>query len=301
MQDSAPKDFAFYLDEVRRGSSSPYFAYRVCERSWEVPRKEAGLVRRAAMCLVETDPWFVARADVHLLYVLSAQDLEQLTPLVGTGPASTAAAMLRAKLWYCGCGGPYHVDRKGGRAHLRRALAFLHEVPKKQRHREWHEMLVGCYRVLDYGEYKRTFPTLLRVTAPTSRAAALHDFLNVVAAKKDWQVYERFRREWDSLVPGHHACECYVNDVYTNDGLRATAARNWQTIPDALAKAGAVRGCPHLNTAGLRLDLARLLVGKKRELDAVRGYLKIAAGFPVGGEDVAALDRILRAAIVRSR
>ena len=62
-----------------------------------------------------------------------------------------------------------------------------------------------------------------------------------------------------------------------------------------------MRGCAHLDTAGLRLDLARLLVGKRRELEAVRGYLKIAAGFPVGGEDVEALDRSLGAAIVRRR
>ncbi len=124
----------------------------------------------------------------------------------------------------------------------------------------------------------------------------MHDFLNRVAAKRDWQTYDVYRREWDQLGPGHHACECYVNDVYTNDGLRAAAARKWDAVPEALARAGAVRGCPHLNTGGLRLDLVRLLVSRRKQLDVARAYLDRAAGFEAAGKEIAALRRKLDAA-----
>ena len=46
-----------------------------------------------------------------------------------------------------------------------------------------------------------------------------------------------------------------------------------------------MRGCAHLNTAGLRLDLARLLISKKRQLEAVRDYVNVAAGFEGAGRD----------------
>jgi hypothetical protein len=84
--------------------------------------------------------------------------------------------------------------------------------------------------------------------------------------------------------------------VYTNDGLRAVAAKKWDAIPEALTKAGAVHGCPHLNTAGPRLDLVRMLITKRKQLDAARAYLDAVAGFEDGSKDVAALRKKLDAA-----
>jgi hypothetical protein len=289
-RDLESRAFAFYVEELRRGSADPYIAYRICEKSWKLARSDAALLRRAAICLIETDPWFLATAAPYYLHVLGTSDLERLTPFVGAGPARKFAVMLRAMLWYHGRRGPFHPDR-AGRAQLRRALGFLQKVPSKQRDHTWHEMLVGCYRVLDYDEYKRAFKKLLHVTSPNRRAYALHTFLNMVAAKKDWNAYDVYRREWDQLAPGHHACECYTNDVYTNDGLRAAAAGKWSAIPEALARASAVRGCPHLNTGGLRLDLVRLVVSKRKHLEEARAYLNRAAGFEAHGKDMAVLRR----------
>lgn len=280
--------FAHYVAELRRGSTDPYFAYRVYERSWNVPPKDAELLRRATIRLIEADPWFMATGMPHSLRSLTTEDLERLTEFVGAGPARDAAPMLRAMLWYHGRRGPYHVDRTG-RTQLRKALSFLQRVPKNQRDESWHEMLVGCYRVLDYARYKRAVPKLLKLTSPEWRASSLRSFLDVLTSKKDWKVYDRYRREWDRLPPRHHACECYVNAVHTDDGLRAAAAGRWDLIPDALTRAASVRGCPHLNSGAVRLDLVRLLLSKRKHLGPAREYLERAAAFGRRHEDIAKL------------
>jgi hypothetical protein len=119
----------------------------------------------------------------------------------------------------------------------------------------------------------------LELTSPTWRASPLQHFLDELSSKGDWKSYDKVRPEWDRLPPDHHACECYRNALYTNDGLRAAAARQWDVIPDALAKAASVRGCPHLNSGGVRLDLVRLLVAKKKQLGPAREYLERVAAF----------------------
>lgn len=284
--------FAYYVSELRKGAKDPYFAYRVYEKSWQVPPNESALLRHATIRLVESDPWFLATAMPHFLHSLKTEDLESLTEFVGAGPARKAAPMLRAMLWYHGRRGPFHPD-KAGRAQLQRALSFLQHVPQKQRDHSWHEMLVGCYRVLDYAKYKRAFPKLLELTSPNWRASALHGFLNVLTSKSDWKSYDKYRPEWDRLPPEHHSCECYVNAVYTDDGLRAAAAGQWDAIPAALTRAACVRGCPHLNSGGVRLDLVRLLLTKKKQLGPAREYLERAAGFEHGRPDVANLRKRL--------
>lgn len=288
------KAFEFYVDEIRRGSVDPYIAYRVFEHGWQVARADADILRAATIRLLETDPWFLATGRPTMLRELTLGDLRRLTPFVGAGLPPAIAAMLRAKLWYHGQTGPYHPDR-AGRQRLRRALALLEKVPRKQRHREWHEMVVGGYRALDYDRYKRAFPALLEQISPSWQASPLNDFLNVVARKQDWSTYHRHRGAWDRLPPDHHACECYTNHVYTNDGLRAAAARDWAAIPALLARAVAVRGCAHLNTGGLRLDLATRLIAKRQQLGAVRTYLERAASFGDDQTEVAALDHKLDA------
>ena len=283
---------AYYVSELRSGAQDPYFAYRVYEKSWQVSSNESALLRHATIRLIESDPWFLATAMPHVLQSLKTEDLERLTELVGAGPARKAAPMLRAMLWYHGRKGPFHPD-KAGRAQLRRALSFLQRVPQKQRDRSWHEMLVGCYRVLDYAKYKRAFPKLLELTSPHWRASALHGFLDMLTSKSDWKSYDMYRPEWDRLPPGHHACECYVNAVYTDDGLRAAAAGQWDAIPAALTKAASVRGCPHLSSGGVRLDLVGLLLAKKRQLGPARKYLERAAAFEHRTADVANLRKKL--------
>ncbi len=284
--------FAYYVGELRKGATDPYLAYRVYEKSWNVPPGESALLRRATIRLIESDPWFLATAMPHFLNVLTTADLVRLTEFVGAGLARKAAPMLRAILWYHGRRGPFHPD-KAGRTQLRRALSFLRDVPTKRRYHSWHEMLVGCYRVLDYAKYKRAFSKLLELTSPNWRAGELHSFLDVLTSKSDWKSYDKYRPEWDRLPPGHHACECYVNAVYTNDGLRAAAAGQWDAIPVALAKAASVRGCPHLNSGGVRLDLVRLLLTKKKQLGPAREYLHRAAAFEHGTADVATLRKRL--------
>ena len=284
--------FAYYVGELRKGTTDPYFAYRVYEKSWHVPRSESALLRRATIRLIESDPWFLATATPHFLNVLTTADLVRLTEFVGAGRARKAAAMLRAMLWYHGRRGPFHPD-KAGRKQLRKALSFLQLVPTKQRDHSWHEMVVGCYRVLNYAKYKRAFPKLLELTSPDWRAAELHGFLDELVSKSDWKSYDKYRPEWDRLPPGHHACECYVNALHTGDGLRAAAAGRWDVIPVALAKASSVRGCPHLNTGCVRLDLVRLLLARKKQLGPAREYLDRVAAFENRNADVAKLRKRL--------
>src|SRR5690349_8734087 len=94
--------FAFYVGELRRGATDPYFAYRVYEKSWQLESGDAALLRGATIRLIETDPWFLATAMPHLLRSLEMEDLERLTPFVGAGPARHVTAMLRAMLWFHG-------------------------------------------------------------------------------------------------------------------------------------------------------------------------------------------------------
>jgi hypothetical protein len=95
----------------------------------------------------------------------------------------------------------------------------------------------------------------------------------------------QLRREWERLPPTHHACQCSLNELHTNDGLRAVAK-------------GAC-GCPHLNSGGLRLDLVELLISKKKHLVAARAYLERAAGFGVSRQKGASLRRTLDRLISR--
>jgi hypothetical protein len=277
--------FAYYATELRRGSEDPYVAYRLYEQHWLIDGTDAKQVlRRATIKLIETDPWFLATALPYFLEALDISDLRRLTPFVGTGPASKAASYLRAVLWFNARKGPHAPDR-AGRAQLRRALEFLKRVPSRQRDLEWHEMVVGCYESLDFGRYKTAFVHLLKVAHPKSCAFPLIRFFGVLAAKKDWATYDKYRPKWDRLPPAHHACECYSNDLHTIDGLRAAAKGDWESIPASLEKAAAVRGCPHLNARGLRLDLVRLLIRRRRSLDACRKYLDRAAEFGSVPED----------------
>jgi hypothetical protein len=292
--------FQFYLNEMRRGSTEAYVAYRICEHSWRISRDDAVLLRRAVIRLIETDPWFLATAMPHVLQALETADLERLTPFVGAGPARRVGAALRAVLWYHRRRGPYHPDQ-AGRVQLQRALAFLQKVPRKQRARAWHEMLVGCYRALDYQKYKRAFARLLLEIPSEEQASALHDFFNAVASGEDWPTYDRHRREWDRLPLTSHVCECYLNDLYTNDGLRAVAAQAWEAAAEAVVQAASVRGCPHLNSGGLRLDLVRILISKKRNLDAARAYLDAAAAFGGDPNEIEIAKKKLNAALTRRR
>jgi hypothetical protein len=291
--DLQSQGLAFYVDRLRQGATDPYVAYRVFDRSWSLHRKDIDLLRLATRQLVMADPWFLATAIPHLRG-LRAEDLELLTPFVGAGPARGAAPMLRARLWYFGGGALYRKDR-AARAQLKRALALLQQVKRPQRGQEWHEMVVGCYRVLDYDRYIRAVAALLRATTPEWRADPLCRVLRVAASRKDWSTYDRYRRDWERLPPNHHGCECAINDVSTCDGLRAVAARQWDAIPDALRSAAAVRGCPHLNTGGLRLDLARVLVARRKHLDEVAAYLERAKQFPAGAKEAEKLRRQIRA------
>ena len=284
--------FAYYVGKLRDGATDPYFAYRVYEKGWKVRRGESALLRDATIRLIESDPWFLATATPHFLDALKTEDLEPLTEFVGAGPARDAAPMLRAMLWFHSCRARHRSDN-AGRRQLRRALSFLQRVPANQRDQSWHEMLVGCYRVLDYAKYKAAFPKLLELTDPQWRAGELHSFLDILTSKRDWKTYDKYRPEWDRLPPGHHACECYVNALYTDDGLRAAAGRRWATIPAALAKAATVRGCPHLNSFGVRLGLVRLLLAKKKHLGPAREYLDWAVAFENRTADVAKLRKQL--------
>jgi hypothetical protein len=287
--------FASYAAALRRGSEDPYVAYRIYEQHWMIGGKDAKqILRRATVRLLETDPWFLATAMPYFLDGLQTSDLHRLTPFVGAGPARKAASYLRAVLWYNARKGPHSPDR-AGLVQLRRALEFLDGVPSGQRDHRWHEMVVGCYRALDFRRYKAAFARLHEITEPQDRAFNLIQFLGVIADKKDWVTYDQYRPEWDRLPAAHHACECYLNDLHTLDGLRAAARADWGNIPAALEKAAAVRGCPHLNTNGFKLGLVRLLVRHRKQLGACRTYLNRAAAFRSGDKQLAALRRRLDA------
>ncbi len=290
---------SFYIDQVKKGSTEPYFAYRLYEQSWLVPAADEELLRRATSRLIEADPWFLATAMPYFLHSLHTEDLKRLTPFVGAGQSRGAAAVLRAVLWHHGRAGRFPTDR-AGRAQLRVCLSFLTQVPRKQRELAWHEMRVGCYRVLDYTRYKRTFPSLYALTSPEWRAAPLISFLNTVRSKKDWKTYDRVRREWARLPPSAHVCECDVNQLHTNDGLRAIAQGDWEAVAASLTKAAEVRGCPHLNSNGFRLDVVEALVAKKKLLAPARAYLERAAQSPDGKTKLKPLQQKLERLIPKA-
>src|SRR5687768_4727147 len=96
----ARKGYAYYADQLRKGTSDPYVAFRVYDKAWLCLSPDDELLRRATVQLIESDPWFLVTATPQFLHALRTEDLKRLTPLVGSGPASAYAAMLRSILWY---------------------------------------------------------------------------------------------------------------------------------------------------------------------------------------------------------
>jgi hypothetical protein len=170
MVDDFLEELAFdsYVEQLRQGSTDVYVASRVFRRHWKLTGPDERWLRQATIVLIEKDPWFLA-TEIHTLSALTMEDIERLSPLVGQGLATGVASMLRAILWYESRKGSYHPD-DAGRVQLQTCLNHLKKVPLKQRSQKWHQMHVGCYRVLDFEQYKRAFPALLNITLPEWRA-----------------------------------------------------------------------------------------------------------------------------------
>lgn len=288
-----------YAARLQKDPNDTYAAYRLMEQFWDMPK---GIVRTAVKRLLVADPWFLTAMHTDGMHLLTTEDIKYVTPFVGAGLPAGTAARLRAQLWFDARRGPYHPDA-AGLIQLKTALGYLQKVPKVQRDKEWHRMVVGCYLKLDYAKYKRVFPKLLAVTDPEWRAFDLIQFLDNVAKRKDWATYDQYRSAWDALPPHRHHCECYLNNIHTHDGVRAIAAKKWTAIPEALTKAAAVTGCAHLNTGGLNLDLVKALVAKRKYLDEARAYLAVAMNFEShrGNKDVIALRKKLEAVAKQKR
>ena len=285
--DLEPLALAHYVEELRRGSTDPYVAYRVYEDFFQLEDIDNDLLKGAIRRLIETDPWFLATPLPMGLDRFSVDELHRIEASVGSGPASGYAALLRAKLWY-------HAGWNAA-SHLQRALDWLQQVPTEQREGSWLEMLVGCYEVLDFEQYKQTAPKLIARARPEYRASPLMSFLRTLAHEQDWVTYDQFRPEWDQLPANRSTCECYTNHLHTADGLRAAANEQWDLIPDLLVKAAGVRGCAHLNSYGMRIDLAALLIAEKRHVAQVRAYLERARAFGGDKTKLAELQRQLDA------
>lgn len=290
---------ASYAAALQKDPANTYAAYRLVENVWDQPR---AMVRVALKRLLEVDPWFLTAMHTQGLEYLTIADIEYLTPFVGAGLPAATAARLRAQLWYNARRGSFHPDT-AGLIQLQTALSYLLKVPTASRDKDWHQMVVGCYFKLDYAKYKQAFPKLLAATDPEWRSQHINQFLINVAKRQDWVAYDHYRSAWDQLPPHRYCCQCYLNDLYTNDGLRAIAAKNWDAIPAALTNAAAVTGCPHLNTGGLRLTLVEQLVAKRKHLDAARTYLQVATKFEsfTGNKQAVALGKKLEAAAKRRR
>ena len=269
--------FDRYADRIRRGETDVYAAFRIFDRHWSLRCADRRhLMRKAALLLIDDDPWFLATSFATFLReCLTRRDIERLTPRVGAGLPAGAAAYLRAKLWFHAI-----VPSRRDKTATRQTLAFLRKVPRQYRRLGWLDMTAGCHqRSGNWREYTRVFPRLLEATESDWQSSPLRTMLENAARQRDWRTYDRWRRAWDKLPPTRHQCECYKNAVATLDGIRAFAARRWDEIPQHLATASDVTGCAHLNTGGFRMDLVQLLVRRRKHLDACRAYLERAARF----------------------
>lgn len=284
-----------YAARLQEDPKDTYAARSLMEQFWHVSR---GTLRAAAKCLLMADPWFLAGMHTHGLQHLTTEDIEHVTPFVGAGLPAGTAARLRAQLWYSARRGEFHPDA-AGLIQLKTALGYLQKVPKAERDGEWQRMVVGCYLKLDYAKYKRAFPKLLAVAESHWRATDINRFLDNVAKRKDWVTYDRYRPLWDKLPPQSSRDDYYHNTIYTNDGLRAIAAKNWTAVPAALTNAADITACPH----GMNLSLVELLVAKRKYLDEARAYLEVAMKFESfgGNKEVIALRKKLEAVAKRKR
>lgn len=290
---------AAYAARVQKDPKDTYAAYRLMEQSWQLPLE---LVRAALVRLLETDPWFLTAMQNHALRALTTEDIERVSPFVGAGLPAGITARLRAQLWYGARRGPYHPD-EAGLLQLQTALEHFLQVPDAERDQEWHRMVVDCYYHVDYDQYKQAIPALLAASEPNWRGAHLSQVLKNAAKRSDWALYDQYRPAWDLLPPSRHICQCKVNSLYTNDGLRAIAAGHWAVIPAALTKAAAVTGCPHLNTGGLSLSLVEQLIDVGQYLDEARAYLQVAMKFEShrGNNEVIVLAEKLEAVAKQKR
>jgi hypothetical protein len=125
--------------------------------------------------------------------------------------------------------------------------------------------------------FARTLPKALASREPEWRGRDLLHGLEEAIKHEDWDAYAEWRELWAALPQNAHLCECYVNHLFTYDGLVALHHNQLTTIPTLLRQALEVRGCPHLNSGGPDMDLVEALVDRGVLLDHAAAYVDSSA------------------------
>jgi hypothetical protein len=197
--------------------------------------------------------------------------VEELTEAFFIENDEDATNYLRGKLW-----SDIAVFRKSKDTYSRRGAQYLSQISEDFVAREPScvRALARCYRFFDYKNYRSLFRKVLDSVEPERRPHELIYFLEATVNERDWDEYVSLRKEWDQLPVNASFCECYINSLYTFDGLHCLGNGNSDAIPELLLKAVDVAGCPHLNSGASEKGLIKELIDRQIFLPEARAYLE---------------------------
>ena len=266
--------FERYADAIRSGKATAYECLRFFDQWFSYQGEDAReLLKKATLTLLGCDP-FIFAVSPSSIVELSEEELEACVSSWALSDASMKSFLegqLRLRTI------PHDssdLDR------ISRALEAL-ECAKQQfgNDVQFLELYVEALKRLNDDRYFSEFERLISATEPEWRANPLHYALAEAAEKADWQRYDALRRKWGELPKNAHMCECYTKLISNTDGLRALEAGDIYEAIKCLRAAVTMSGCPHLNSGGPTLWLARTLLERGIELNEIKEHLEAAEQF----------------------
>lgn len=261
---------ARYVAALKAGTATPYECLRFLESAFSYREDDAEeLERRAVLTLVRHDPLLLitipqgGRVDG-----LTASDVDECVRswVLEDEPL---AALLEGHLRLAAAS-----RHDPDRAQVARALAALERAePAFRGDLGFLELHTDALERLGDPRYSAAVDQLLDMTPPEWQPHPLHSAMNEAVGRSDWERYDTLRRRWEGLPRNANTCQCATNYVANIDGLRALHRGDEEGAVRFLQTAVSVNGCPHLNTGGASLRLARELLDRNIGVAEVAEHL----------------------------
>ena len=266
-----------YAAALRAGTATPYECLRYLEQRDSHGHSDREDLRYlAAVALVRHDPLFVATSVFGIgLESLTAADIDACIA-AWTIDDDTLRGYLEAHLRLAVRA--LRLDRE----QLELALAALERArPAYAGEVEFLELRAEALEHHDDERYPPAIDAVIAATDPEWRAHPLRKAMSHAVALEHWLRYDALRARWAELPRNALCCECHTNFVADIDGLRALARGDVDEALRCLDAAVSVGGCPHLNSGGASLRLARELLDRRIALPQVAEHVRKAAQYRV--------------------
>lgn len=270
-----------YAAAIRSDTATPYECQLFFENWYRFDGDDKEeLYRKAGLTLVRHDPFFVAvspHASIDLL--LTDEEIEACVKAWALQDKDLAA-FLEAVIRLSSAS-----RRNPDPNNIKKALVALDNSESSfGEELQFLEMRANALGILGDDRYKSAFDKMLEATSPEWRAHPLQNAMEAAVASKDWERYDALRERWGEMPHNSHICECYTNFVANIDGVRALDNGDLPKALRCLTAAVEVNGCPHLNTGGAHLELARELLRRNLAIDELMKHLDAAENYKITDE-----------------